>query len=263
MMLNTRILSFDRVDNFRDFGHYGSRFGGRMSAGKLFRSGHYADATGTDLGRLAGLGISVITDLRRPTERRRDLVPIISGAAVHIIENDHGDQTESPHIEFLRQTDLSADSIGAYLTSYYVNAPFELRYRDLFARYFRALATLEGAALIHCTAGKDRTGILVALTHDLLGVHDEDIAADFLLTNQLMQVEARLTSFRPVLQGLTGRTPTDAAVRAFLGVDWEHLHAMLVDLRQKHGSVEGYVRRVLGIDSDTLERIRSRCLVGG
>lgn len=259
--MGTRILSFDRIANFRDFGDYGSRFGGRVCTGKLFRSGHYANATAADLGRLAGLGVEVIMDLRRPTERGQDLVPVIPGHAAQILRNDYADQAESPHIAFLRRTDLSTNGIRAYLTGYYVNAPLELRYRDLFARYFRALATLKGAAWIHCTAGKDRTGILVALTHELLGVSEEDLAADFMLTNQIVQVEQRLAAHRSVLENLTGRTPTDAAVRAFLGVDWEHLHAMLAGLRQQHGSVEGYVSRVLGIDAQTVDMIRSRLLI--
>jgi protein tyrosine/serine phosphatase len=256
--LKTRILPFDRIENFRDFGGYASRFGGRVGTGSLFRSGHYAQATPADLERLAGLQISMITDLRRPTERARDRVPVIPA---QIIDNDDGDQIESPHLAFFRQTDLTANQIGAHLRGYYINAPFEQRYRDLFARYFRALASVDGAAWIHCSAGKDRTGILVALTHELLGVCDEDIAADFLLTNELMQVEQRLASQKPVLAKLTGRPPTDAAVRAFLGVDWEHLYAMLTALRKQYGSVAGYVERALGLDETTVEQIRRRLLV--
>jgi protein tyrosine/serine phosphatase len=260
MISSTRILSFERIDNFRDFGGYSSRYGGRVAAGRLFRSAHYASATPADLRKLTSLKLRLITDLRRPTERALHPVPLLPELSARIIDNDLGDQSESPHIAFLRQPDLSDASIHAYLINYYTSAPLELRYANLFSRYFRALATLEGAAWVHCVAGKDRTGILVALTHDLLGVNEDDLAADFLLTNQLMQVEERLAEFAPKLEKLIGRPPTDAAIRGFLGVSWDHLHAMLSVLRQQYGSVEGYATRVLGLDATTLQQIRLRLL---
>ncbi len=75
-----------------------------------------------------------------------------------------------------------------------------------------------------------------------------------------MQVEQRLPSYGPVLEKLTDRVPTDAAVRAFLGVSWEHLHAMLVALHHQHGSVEWYVIRTLGLDAVAIHNIRLRLL---
>jgi protein-tyrosine phosphatase len=81
------------------------------------------------------------------------------------------------------------------------------------------------------------------------------------MQTELMQVEQRLASQKPVLEKLTGRPATDAAVRAFLDVDWEHLYAMLAALRKQFGSVEGYVEQVLGLDERTVEQIRWRLLV--
>ena len=64
--------------------------------------------------------------------------------------------------------------------------------RTCFRRYFQALAAAEGPVLIHCAAGKDRTGILAALTHHLVGVHADDIVADYLLTNDLLAIDRRI-----------------------------------------------------------------------
>ena len=74
---------------------------------------------------------------------------------------------------------------AAISTNYYRDAPFQDRHIDLFRRYFQALAEAEGPVLIHCAAGKDRTGLLAALTHHLMGVERDDIFADYLLTNAL------------------------------------------------------------------------------
>jgi protein tyrosine/serine phosphatase len=258
--MSTRIHSFDGIENFRDFGNYASRFGGHVVAARLFRSGHYARATARDLDALGALGVGLIADLRRPTERANDRVPRLSGFAGQIIENNIGDLAEGPHIAFMRQTDMSDASIAAYLWNYYSGAPFELRYQDLFTRYFQALASLDGATLVHCAAGKDRTGILVALTHDLLGVSEADTSADFLLTNAVMQVEKRMATFGPVLEKLIGRAPSEMAIRCFLGVDREYLAAMFAGIRQQCGSTESYVTRVLGVEAATVSRIRDRLL---
>jgi protein-tyrosine phosphatase len=160
----------------------------------------------------------------------------------------------------MRQTNMAVPSISRYLTDYYTRAPFEARYRDLFARYFRAMATLEGAAWVHCTAGKDRTGILVALTHEVLGVEEPDVAADFLLTNEVMEVERRLPDYGVRLAKLIGRVPSEAAIRAFVGVEWQYLEAMFAAIRAECGSMERYVVKYLGIERGALEAIRERLL---
>jgi protein-tyrosine phosphatase len=258
--MSVRIHSFEGIENFRDFGNYGSRLGSRIVSARLFRSGHFAKATPADLTRLEGLQVALITDLRRPTERANDRVPRLTGFTGHLIDNDIGDLAEGPHIAFLRQTDMSVPSIRRYLTDYYSRAPFEARYRDLFARYFRAMSTLDGAAWVHCTAGKDRTGILVALTHDVLGVAESDVAADFLLTNEVMQVERRLPAYGPRLEKLLGRVPSEAAIRCFLGVEWEHLEAMFATVRAECGSAEEYVVKYLGVGRGALDTIRERLL---
>ena len=67
--MNNRILPFDGVRNFRDFGGYASRHGGNVKRGLLFRSGHYGEATEADLEKIADLGIHLQADLRRPDER--------------------------------------------------------------------------------------------------------------------------------------------------------------------------------------------------
>ena len=79
-------------------------------------------------------------------------------------------------------TALTAASFRAYMFDYYREAPFNERMVDLYSRYFEILATAEEPVLIHCAAGKDRTGILAALTHHLAGVHRDDLMADYLAT---------------------------------------------------------------------------------
>ena len=102
----------------------------------------------------------------------------------------HDDGGEAPHITFLKTADLTVDAGRRFMTDTYRRLPFETGHLDLFARYFRALGDGEGAVLIHCAAGKDRTGAAGrADPSSVLGVHRDDMVADYLLTNTAVDLE--------------------------------------------------------------------------
>jgi len=258
-LLHDRILALDGVENFRDFGGYASRHGGRIASGRLYRSAHHGAATASDLTRLADLGLGCVVDLRRPREREQQPSRRPDPFAARLVQCDLGDQAEAPHIAFLRETDLTPESARAFFLDYYAKAPFEPRHLDLFARYFAALGEIDGPVLIHCTAGKDRTGLLAALTHRVLGAHPDDIAADYLLTNVAARVEARAPIVAKALEAQLGKTPSDVAVRAFLGVEADYLDAAFRAIEAHHGSVEAYMAE-LGVDGPAAERLRARLL---
>lgn len=255
MTPDERLLPLEGVENFRDYGGYAVPGGLRVLRGRLWRSAHHGGATDADLARIASLGLTAVVDLRRPTERANQPSRRPEGFGGRVIDCDAGDQAEPPHLAFLRETDLTADSARAFFLDYYRRAPFEPRHLDLFRRYFMALGE-GGAVLIHCTAGKDRTGMLAALTHHLLGVHPDDAAADFELTNQAVRIEARLPQVTQALAESLGRTPSEAAVRAFLGVEGDFLAAAFDAIAAECGTIAAYFTR-LGIDEKAAERLRA------
>jgi protein tyrosine/serine phosphatase len=255
----TRRIAFEGIDNFRDFGGYaaGPR---RLKAGLLYRSGHPARATGADLARLADLRLAVIVDLRRVNERERDPAPRWPGFAARVIENDLGQETLDEWADFIATSDLTAGSFRSYMLDYYRLAPFQSRHIDLYARYFRALADAEGPVLVHCSAGKDRTGILCALTHHLAGVSDDDIFADYLLTNDPDRLAARLPMIREVIKTNTGREASDEALMTAMRVEAEYLAEAIGAMSEAHGSLDGYLDQALGLDRALRERLHERLL---
>ena len=92
-----RLLKFETIRNFRDFGGYDSRYGGRVKMGRLYRSGHHAEASQAELARMEALGIHVQDDLRRPDEREKFKTRF---AAPVTITHDGGRETDAPHITF-------------------------------------------------------------------------------------------------------------------------------------------------------------------
>lgn len=256
----TRRIAFDAIENFRDFGDYAAG-GRRLKKGLLYRAAHQAEATDADLEAMKALGLTVIVDLRRPNERERSPSRRWRDFAATVIENDMGQAEEDPWHVFIRESDLSPRAFTDYMTGYYAEAPFVDRHIDLYGRYFAALAGTDGPVLIHCAAGKDRTGILAALTHHLAGVSEDDILADFLLTNDPARFERRVPMLTEHIRELTGRTPSQEAVITALGVEAHYLETAFAAVHARHGSLDAYLRDVLGVDDARREAIHDRLLV--
>lgn len=253
-----RIHRFDALDNFRDYGDYATAAGRRIAPGRLYRSGHQARVSATDLDRLAVLDIATVVDLRRPSERRDQPSKRPPGFAGTVIESAHDDGGEAPHMTFLKSADLTPESGRRFMVDTYRRLAFEPSHLDLFARYFRLLGETDGPVLIHCAAGKDRTGMLAALTHHLLGVHHDDIVADYLLTNTAVDLERRAPAIARQLEARTGRPVTHDAVVAFLGVEALYLDTALSGITTQFGSVDAYLEQALGVDPALRDRIGAR-----
>jgi protein-tyrosine phosphatase len=258
--MHDRIVPLEGVGNFRDFGGYVAGGGKKVRRGRLYRSAHHALATDADLETIANLGIAAVVDLRRGEERQRMPSRRHERFAGVLIENETNEATSDPWLEFIKGSDASADAFRGYLVDYYRTAPFAPRHVDLFSRYFRALAEIDGPILIHCAAGKDRTGILAALTHHLVGVDECDIFADFLLTNTAARIEERMPQVAQVIAEHAGRTPTDAAVRAAMAVEAIYLEAAFAEIMAAHGGVEAYLTDILGVDAAARSAIEARLL---
>lgn len=257
-----RLIALEGVDNLRDYGGYDTVAGRRVRTGRLYRSAHHANATDADLDALHALGVAVVVDLRRRSEREQFASRFHADWAGRVIAHDVEGQdagAEPPHVAFLRETDLSPDAVHAFMAHHYAESPEDPRHQELFRQYFAAIADGEGPVLIHCAAGKDRTGLLAALTHHVLGVSDEDIIADYLLTNEAARIEARAPEVARRLAELYGRTPSDAAVRTFLGVRAEYIQACLAGIRARHGSLDGYLDHI-GVDRAMRERVAEQLL---
>ncbi|MFC3068279.1 tyrosine-protein phosphatase [Phenylobacterium soli] len=257
----TRRIPFEGIENFRDFGGYDTACGRGLRRGLLYRSGHHGAATDADLQKLTELGLSVVVDLRRPNERERfphRAWP--TGPEPVVITSDAEQEHSQEWLDFIQESDLSAASFRDYMTNYYRTAPLDPRYVDLYRRYFEALASTDGAILVHCAAGKDRTGVICALTHHIAGVADEDIRADYLATNDPVRAAARADMIKGFIHETTGRMPEDGVIRYIVGVEPEFLDEAFAAIRRAHGSLDGYLEEAIGLTADQREQIRGRLL---
>ncbi|HEY8574013.1 tyrosine-protein phosphatase [Phenylobacterium sp.] len=258
----TRHIDFEGIENFRDFGGYATACGRGVRRGVLYRSANHAYATEADLQRMRDLGLAAIIDLRRPEERAREPSKRWPGFGAAVVENDilsdHPDWADMlrgkgrVEREWFRQDALE----------YYRIAPFQKRHIDLYTRYFRTLAEVDGAIVVHCAAGKDRTGLICALTHHITGVSYDDLMADYLLTNDESRMARKMDFLGPWLQETCGVSVDDEALRLAVSVQPEYLETAFEVIRRAHGSLDAYLEDVLGVDAALRERIHERLLGG-
>lgn len=252
-----RIIPFEGVTNFRDFGGY--RAGERAIAkGRFFRSANHALATQADLERLAAMGITTVIDLRRPSERERQPSRRWNGFTAVVVENDDHAEGSETWDSFMGQWDFTQETYRQFLLRYYTEAPHLPRLIDLFGKYFDLMATGDGAVVVHCAAGKDRTGLAVALTHALAGVHMDDIVHDYLLTNTSGRFETHGATWREMIRQQRGDAPDMDTMRFIMSVQPEYLARSLEVIAERNGGVEGYLRDALGVDATKREAIERR-----
>lgn len=239
------------IENFRDFGGGRTRDGGRVRRGLLFRSAHHHHATAADGAALAAAGITHIFDLRSAIERRAQPSAAFEALGAAIIDGGDADEGGAAAPD--------ASLGGGYdMAGQYRGFAFAAGHLAVFARYFQALADPgTGAVLIHCAAGKDRTGLLAALTLRLLDVDDDDIVADYLLTNAGRDIEALVPRLRARL-ARSGASIGEDAARAMLRADASWLAAADAAIEAACGSVRAYLRDRVGVDDAMCAAIRLR-----
>ena len=259
-MSNPRIHPFEGVENVRDYGDYATAASRRLAPGRLFRSGHWANATDADLDRFHALGVATIVDLRRAVERERppSSRPGPCTARTNAAPARPDDLTEAPHVQFLKSRDLTPDASREFMTSAYRRIPYEAPHLDLFSQYFQALANGDGPVLIHCAAGQDRTGILAALTHRIAGVHADDMVEDYLMPNAAVRLEERAPEIAERMTRWSGRPASPEAVVAFVGVEAAYLEEAFAEIDRRSGSLDAYFTDALGLDAATRDRIAER-----
>jgi protein-tyrosine phosphatase len=256
-----RVLQFKGIHNFRDYGGYAAR-GGMLKRGMLFRSGQHIDATPEDLASVAALDLQTVVDLRGNSERVSHPCarPEGFGAVVLFADGETSGRGGAPHVQAARREVVTAEDAHAAMVDLYAFMPHRPNLNAVFRMYFDALATRDGASLLHCFAGKDRTGFAAGLLHRLVGVHQDDVMADFLLTNTAGDSEARIAAGAAMIRKSRGAEISDSAVRVLMEVHPAYLDAAFTAAEKEHGSVEKFAENMLGVTPERVAAISARLI---
>ncbi|HKS18500.1 MAG TPA: tyrosine-protein phosphatase [Bradyrhizobium sp.] len=233
------------ASNFRDLGGYPSKDGRFVRWRQIFRSNHLGHLTEADAAVLRSLGVRSAFDFRGMEERASALCGIRE-IEVHslpveptVVASLRAIRNAGTTLSRDHALDVMRDSYRNYVQQ---NTP---RFRTLFAHLLEDRAPL----VIHCTAGKDRTGFACALILHVLGVADDVIAEDYLLTNRFYRHDPSASIDLPedVRQVLASVQPPFLAA-AFEAIDAEY------------GDLENYLSGGLGLGSAERTALQARYL---
>ncbi len=241
--------------NFREV------IGPTMVRGRLFRSAALDRLNDDDLLAFDRLGIMTVVDLRRYSEREAAPSRRSTAQLPVLIESEDSTAVMAPHERFLSGDDLSAAVLGERMTNWYREAPFDPEHRTMFRRAIEAVAMSEGATLIHCAAGKDRTGLVVMLIQHLLGATEEAQLAEYLKTGADRRLVDGLTRRLVELAESLGKRLDPVAAEMMSGVSAGAFRASRAAIIDQCGSIDGYLRDI-GIGTDIERALRRRLLEG-
>jgi protein-tyrosine phosphatase len=248
-----RVLPLAMGVNFRDVGGYETADGRAVRWGQVYRAGSLAELTDEDVDWLGRLGLRLSCDLRSPEEvaERPDRLPPGARARHTAIAAEVGRLRRVVTL-FRKRHRIQELLLDVYTVMLDQNG-------HIFADVIRAAADPANLPLvIHCTAGKDRTGLAAALLLLTLGVPEETVIADYTLSNHAFDVLAG--RMRPEMERLYSLGFGEVQVRPFLLAEARTLAAALAHLRRRYGSVEWYLLRA-GLDEAVIERLRETMLI--
>lgn len=232
-------LDWPGLSNVRDLAGMPTTDGGQIAPAALIRADSLEKLVEEARDLVREAGVSRIVDLRRRGESRRAHPFADDTTYVSVPVQDPAD-SDNQHLKL----------VDIYLTM------LDLR-PELFAEAVGAIADApDGAVVVHCAGGKDRTGMVVAMALSVAGVAPEVIATDYALT------EARLAeSDRAYLERVTD-PDTREVIRALQATPASNMLTVLDHLNTRYGGVDAYLRSG-GMTTDQLERLRSRLVAPG
>ena len=257
--MTDRWIELDGLVNMRDLGGLPTRDGGHTASGRLIRSDNLQDLTTADVQHLVDeLGVTDIVDLRTDAELHAEGPgPLVE---VESLTHHH-------HSLIAEKGDDDADVVAAKALA----VPWKDEQRKRDARFWadhylgylsarpdsvsaalHVVADAEGAAVVHCAAGKDRTGTVVAMALDVAGVSHEDIVADYVLTaERIERIIGRLMPRPSYGEALAKQTIDEQVPRA------ESIEAILTAVDEGYGGAAGWLV-AHGWSDDDVERLRRR-----
>ncbi|HKK22754.1 MAG TPA: tyrosine-protein phosphatase [Pseudohaliea sp.] len=227
--------------NFRDFGGYRSADGRRVRWGYLFRSGNLSRLTADAQAQFLALGIDVVCDFRREDEQASDPSRLPAGTRRVNLAITPGSQGSALYAGRHRLTDAGAMAEAMRDINREFVRSQSGRYASLFAHL---LAPGNERFLVHCAAGKDRTGFAAALVLFALGVPRETVLADYLLTRHYFDASGELGRVR---EKYDMHHLDDEVLLPMLQVEESYLGAALAAIDEDYGSVERYLEDALGV----------------
>ena len=236
MTREERLLKLEKMVNTRDLGGYETQSGAYSRAHKYVRASSPSNATQKDLEDLKAYGVEVVIDLRSDFERKKQVNPFEKDPDVDYygVNLFHSDQAVMVPEEIKTYNDMG----GVYI---YLLESSKKQIKDVFDIMLKYPYQ---CVLFHCSAGKDRTGVISALLLDLIGCHEYDIVKDYSESYENnIEINEQLAAMM-----------NDENAKQYLKSSPRYMMEFLDYLREKYGSAKEYLLEI-GVKLEDLEEI--------
>jgi protein-tyrosine phosphatase len=249
-LIAERRLPLEGPRNFRDLGGYPARGGRRLRWGQIFRADSLSELTDSDVAYLDRLGLARVIDLRGELEatQRPNRLAGVERFAYTRLPVGEGDLSAAEWARKFQSGELGPVDADWLLRSY--RRTLDERAPRV-GEVLRALAAEPSPAVFHCTAGKDRTGIVSALLLLLLGVPREIVVGDYSLT--ALYTGGRIPAAE---QWFTERGIDPELAAHLLSARRESMEAALSHLDAEYGGEESFLRERAGLDERVIASLR-------
>lgn len=266
MELEQRCIQLEGGSNLRDIGGYAAADGHRIKWGHVYRSGSLWGLTKADWNWVDRQQIRAVCDLR--SDEERELAPTVWSAGEAPLQVD---EVYAAHLLFSGRRRNSDAGVGEMETRLY--GLFAQLLAPSFRSFFQALIEGHVPAIVHCTAGQDRTGLAVSLLLTALGVDRDTIHADYLLSTELRVPKNEMDqSLLPALadSNAVARFYTDLVEergpdvfkprRLIDATGTPLVEVALGVIVRNWGALDAYMEKELGVGPAEVKALRSRLL---
>ena len=254
----TRVIPLTGASNFRDIGGYPTTDGHRVKWGQIYRSNALSGLTAADYKTVDGLGVRLVCDLRTDDERLKQPTkwqgrpPEFLNSPKANLDFDVG--------AFLGDGEPSAAKARAAFIGFYKQT--HKAYAPEYKAMFQKLVAGDSPMLVHCTAGKDRTGVGSALILTALGVPRSIVVSDYALSEKYQQSTLRQQA--PAADGkpdptmaMMAKLPPEV-LQVLMRTEPAYIEATLDAIDEEYGSVQGYLTKELGVSPADVAALRKR-----
>ena len=247
--------------NFRDLGGYAARDGRRLRHRRLYRSDALTRVTAGDMRILDGLPIVVLCDVRSARERAACPNGWPSDQAIECLHLDVSNDLRAANAVLMRvlTENCTASDANQVMLATYRSMPRAFVGR-LAQIVDRLLASPERAVIVHCTAGKDRTGFVCAILMLALGIDRDTVFEEYMLTAARCDVHSLAAASADAIAAVIGRQPNEEFNLALAGVSEEYLQLALATVDSEFGSIEGYLQTAGGLDPERRAQLQDLLL---
>lgn len=266
IIMRIQKIKLKKLDNTRDLGGFLTESGKTIKHGKLIRSGRLYKLPKSTVKSLEQMGISTIIDMRMDVERQEYpstqidgaklvLLPLVCTATTGITHTKSMARTMFEESKRIKTEFGSADN---YMQSVYHVLLFDEDSRARLRKFFDLVIADENCVLWHCSAGKDRTGIAAMLLEFVLGVDEQTIIEDYIISERFQRRKRILQRTGIFIAPMPKRFKE--ILVALMKAKPQYITGAIAEMKERYGSVLEYCKQAIGLTDEEIEFLRDKYL---